>query len=486
LTRKKIAFQIWLLVGLTWGVGTGVACFLMYRLQDVSANYDSVLDRQVRMQDSARQMQVRFKVQVQEWKDILLRGFDPEALKKYSEAFHKEEKAVRGMAEALKGEVPDAQTRSLAEEFVQAHAVMGIKYASALQAFTAAKGLNSRDADKMVKGQDRAPTVLVDKIVALLRERASAERASQKRALAAQSWAVAMVLLLCFGGIGAGSVLTIRGLSGTLRLTTSELRDAAEQVATAAAEVSSSSQSLAQGCSEQAASLEENSTSSEEIDSMAGRNCENSRSAASLMTQSQQHFTQAMQALGGMVATMGEIDAQSGKISKIVKVIDEIAFQTNILALNAAVEAARAGEAGTSFAVVADEVRRLAQRSAQAARDTASLIEESIVKSHDGKAQMDQVAAALQAITEESAKVKTLVDEVNLGSQKQARGIAQVGKAILHMEQITQRTAATAEESAAAAEELSAQSQTLNVVIEQLTAMVDGAGMRRVVLPYRG
>jgi methyl-accepting chemotaxis protein/methyl-accepting chemotaxis protein-1 (serine sensor receptor) len=207
---------------------------------------------------------------------------------------------------------------------------------------------------------------------------------------------------------------------------------------------------------------------------MARKNTENSRGAADLVTQSQQKFVQTNQLLDQSVVAMGEINTQSGKISKIIKVIDEIAFQTNILALNAAVEAARAGEAGMGFAVVADEVRNLAQRCAQAAKDTAALIEESIAKSNDGKTKVDQVATAIRTITEESAKVKTLVDEVNLGSQEQTRGIEQVGKAITQMEHVTQKTAANAEESAAAAEELTAQSATLKSIVESLTAMVGG------------
>jgi methyl-accepting chemotaxis protein/methyl-accepting chemotaxis protein-1 (serine sensor receptor) len=283
---------------------------------------------------------------------------------------------------------------------------------------------------------------------------------------------VMIALSMLVGGI---MIFIVRQINAALRGALSELSEGAGQVASAAGQISSSSQSLAQGASEQAASLEETSASSEEINSMARKNAENSQAANTLVTQSQQKFTETNQSLATMVVAMGDIKASSDKVAKIIKVIDEIAFQTNILALNAAVEAARAGEAGMGFAVVADEVRNLAQRCAQAAKDTAELIEESIVKSNDGKTKVDQVAVAIRAITEESAKVKTLVDEVSLGSQEQTRGIEQVAKALTQMEQVTQQSAASAEESAAAAEELTAQASTLMDVVGQLSAMVGGA-----------
>jgi methyl-accepting chemotaxis protein/methyl-accepting chemotaxis protein-1 (serine sensor receptor) len=283
------------------------------------------------------------------------------------------------------------------------------------------------------------------------------------------------LIVLAFAA-GAGVVWVVRGINVLLEGSIAELNDGAEQVATAAGQVSSSSQSLAQGASQQAASLEETSASSEEINSMARRNTDNSRSTAELLARSQEKVSQANRYLEDMVVSMDLITDSSGKISKIIKVIDEIAFQTNILALNAAVEAARAGEAGMGFAVVADEVRSLAQRSAQAAKDTAALIEDSITRSGEGKVKVDQVALAIRAVTEDSAKVKVMVDEVSLGSEEQSRGIDQIGRAITQMEQVTQTNAASAEESAAAAEELSAQSETLKDVIARLHEMVGGNG----------
>jgi methyl-accepting chemotaxis protein len=238
---------------------------------------------------------------------------------------------------------------------------------------------------------------------------------------------------------------------GALQRVGFELSRGAEQLHSAASQISAASHSLAQGASEQAASLEETSASTEEINSMAKRNTENSRSAAERVKVCEDRIVSSNESLTEMVSAMAEINASSEKISKIIKVIDEIAFQTNILALNAAVEAARAGEAGMGFAVVADEVRNLAQRCSQAAKDTALLIEESIANSNGGKVKVDLVGQAISDITQESKQVKTLVDEVNLGSEEQARGIDEIGKTIVQMERVTQKVAATAEETASAA-----------------------------------
>ncbi len=333
------------------------------------------------------------------------------------------------------------------------------------------------EAQKLVD-EKMAPVVatMEDRSTALLKVNRDILTESQQRADALSNssrWTVVAGIALVLG-ISIVVVFVLRMVNANLRIAINELSEGAGQVASAANQISSSSQALAQGASEQAASLEETSASSEEINSMARKNAENSQAANGLVTQSQQKFNETNHSLETMVAAMSDIKVSSDKVAKIIKVIDEIAFQTNILALNAAVEAARAGEAGMGFAVVADEVRNLAQRCAQAAKDTAALIEESIVKSNDGKIKVDQVAVAIRAITEESAKVKTLVDEVSLGSQEQTRGIEQVAKALTQMEQVTQQSAASAEESAAAAEELTAQASTLMEVVRQLRLMVDG------------
>ncbi|MCW5978967.1 MAG: hypothetical protein KIT09_12880 [Bryobacteraceae bacterium] len=284
------------------------------------------------------------------------------------------------------------------------------------------------------------------------------------------------IALNCMGLAACGGIiLMFLSMQKTLRRITETMAAGAEQVASAATQVSSSSQSLAQGASEQAASLEETSASSEEITSMTRKNAENSQAAADYMTQVEARVAQANRALEQMIGSMKDINSASDKIARIIKVIDEIAFQTNILALNAAVEAARAGEAGMGFAVVADEVRNLAQRSAQAARDTAAMIEDSIAKSVGGSAKLNEVAEAIKSITESATKVKILVDEVNLGSQEQARGIEQIARAITQIEQVTQKTAASAEQGSAASQQLNAQAGAMNRAVEQVRSVI-GAG----------
>jgi methyl-accepting chemotaxis protein len=311
----------------------------------------------------------------------------------------------------------------------------------------------------------------------LLREDASASVASADQgadaAATSGTWVIGFLTALSLLGGAVAIVLTFR-IVGSVQGIVGELAASAQQVAAASSQVASASSSLAQGSSEQAASLEETSAAANQIQSMASKNSENTQAAAGLASQSQQITTETDRSLQGMIVAMNEIGASSDKISRIIKVIDEIAFQTNILALNAAVEAARAGEAGMGFAVVAEEVRNLAHRSAQAAKDTAALIEESIAKSTEGKTRVDQVAGSVRSVTDVSSRVQTLVEEVNLGSQEQYRGIEQVAKAITQMEQVTQRAAANAQESAAAGEELNAQSRAMNEMVARLTALIGG------------
>ena len=316
-----------------------------------------------------------------------------------------------------------------------------------------------RQADSLVEQQNRD-------LAALSRTAASKSARS--------TWITIWLTLLAFG-VGGAVFWTVKKASGALQNLSDNLAESAEQVSGAAAQVSGASQSLARGAAEQAASLEETSASTEEIASITRKNAGHALQVASLVRQSEQGASEVNQTLDRMVQKMKEIDGSSQKIARIIKVIDEIAFQTNILALNAAVEAARAGEAGLGFAVVADEVRNLAQRCAQAARDTASLIEESIETSRDGNARLDQMAGAVRAMTENSMQVKSLVDEVNTGSQDQTRGMDQIAHAVLQMEQVTQKNAAAAEQSASAGTELNRFAGGLRTLVGEMREMVGSA-----------
>jgi len=275
--------------------------------------------------------------------------------------------------------------------------------------------------------------------------------------------------------VGALVTLLVRSINNSLRGMSRELAEGGQMVVEASAQMSASAQSMSQGAAEQAASLEETSASMEEIAAMTRTNADNSQQAAHLMGEAARVLTQSNQSLADMVGAMNSIKESSNRVSKIIKTIDEIAFQTNILALNAAVEAARAGEAGMGFAVVADEVRNLAQRSAQAARDTTALIEGAIASSSEGSQRVAQAADSFASITERVTAVKQLVDSVSVASGQQAHGIEQVLQGIRQMEKVTQTTAATAEESAAASEQLSAQAGVTMRLVERLETMVGHA-----------
>jgi len=309
-------------------------------------------------------------------------------------------------------------------------------------------------------------------------EKKQAQESSENTLSAVHGASLALLVGLAVSlvlGCSLAFIIT-RSTTSVLTRVSHSLNDGASQVASAAGQVSASSQILAEGASEQAASIEETSSSLEELSSMTKRNAENSQKANDLSKQTRTTADKGVADMQAMEAAMAAIKVSSDDIAKIIKTIDEIAFQTNILALNAAVEAARAGEAGMGFAVVADEVRNLAQRSAQAAKETAAKIEGAISKSAQGVELSGKVSLTLNEIVTKARQMDELAAEVAGASREQTQGITQINVAVGQMDKVTQSNAATAEETASAAEEMNAQAETMKQSVAELLQLVRGNG----------
>jgi methyl-accepting chemotaxis protein len=291
------------------------------------------------------------------------------------------------------------------------------------------------------------------------------------------AWTLPIALLIGVGFVWLNRRIIVQPLQASI----SVIQSASEQTSAAAAQISATSQTLAAGASQQAAALEETSASLEEISSMTKRNAEGAQQAKELANQTRCAADAGAADMDEMRKAMGDIKASSDGISKIIKTIDEIAFQTNILALNAAVEAARAGEAGMGFAVVADEVRSLAQRSARSSKETSEKIQEAIERSERGVAISEKVAKSLAVIVTGARKVDALVAEIASASGEQNQGIGQVNQAVSEVDKVTQSNASGAEEGAAAAEELSAQAIVMRESIAELRQLVVGGGAAKPV-----
>ena len=446
---------------------------------------------------AADELALAFKVQVQEWKNTLLRGKDPKALEKYWGAFEKTEREIAEKAKKLAAALPSGEARSLVEKFSVAHAEMGQGYRKGFEAFKAA-GFDPAAGDATVQGLDRAPSKLLDdagdKIAAgsaAISAQASAE--GQRATLASLVLMLVVCCVVLFGGVlfsrtitrpirqavevargvaagdlslafdaqgedeAAQLLVALREMQSSLATVVSSVRRNSEAVATASAQIAQGNQDLSQRTEKQASALEETAATMEQLSSTVRQNADNARQANQLA-----HGASAVAIQGGevvvrVVETMKGINDSSKKIADIISVIDGIAFQTNILALNAAVEAARAGEQGRGFAVVASEVRSLAGRSADAAKEIKTLITNSVERVELGTTLVDQAGSTMTEVVASIRRVTDIMGEISAASTEQSTGVAQVGEAITQMDQATQQNAALVEESAAAAESLKGQ-----------------------------
>ena len=474
--------------------------------------------------DVARKAQVDFKIQIQEWKNTLLRGGDPEAFDKYRASFVKYgEETQKGLAD-LKTVFGRLNLETVqVDDAGQALAQLTGKYLAALKQYEGADGAKAVDA--LVKGMDREPTQKIDRIVDFVNASAAKIRTRNHEALAASAraatmtMAAAVIILTVLGAaltywiiasvirplnsaidvartVAAGDLtakieVVSRDETGTLLRAlkdmnenlvriVSRVRQGTDAIAAGSAEIASGNLDLSSRTEEQASALEETASSMEEITATVRQNAENARQANQLAASASDVAHRGREVVSQVVSTMTSINEASRKVVDIIGVIDGIAFQTNLLALNASVEAARAGEQGRGFSVVAAEVRSLAQRSATAAKEIKALIGDSVEHVDAGGRYVAQAGATMDDIMDSVRRVTDIMAEIAAASEEQSAGIEQVNQAIGQMDQVTQQNAALVEEAAAAAASLQNQADQLKETVG--TFKLDD----RSSLPMRG
>lgn len=475
--RFSLTTKLYGLVAIPLVLGILSSALLIYRLE-VSFNETSeILNESVRQQSIARDMRYAFKRQVQEWKDTLLRGHNPDDFKKYSTNFHTWFKKTEDLSASLQKLLTDPEARTLNSQFQAAYAEMGRRYNADLVTFEANGGRDPYVADTQVRGIDRPPTVGLDHLVRLLTNRYNTKESEIRTSIARQRTQTDVLMLVGILAVLAISIvlpMLARGLNRSFQHITVDLDVASKSTAESAQQVSLSSQHLAESASEQAAGIEETSATLEELSGMTQRNTNHMEQAERLASDTHALTRNGREAMDRMSSAIDAIKTSADETAKIIRTIDEIAFQTNLLALNAAVEAARAGEAGRGFAVVAEEVRNLATRSATAAQDTNALIEASQQRAESGVALSGEVGQLLTEISESVDQVRAHLSDMARSSQEQTTGINQITTAMSQMDQAVQGSAALAERTAGSSQELTGQSETLREIVRKLANIVQG------------
>ena len=382
-------------------------------------------------------------------------------------------------------QLPPGSAYDLIQKFIRVHQRMGQNYRKGLQDFQAAE-YDPRAGDKAVQGIDREPALLLDQAGELLQQTAlQMERDSNEQTHRATLVSLSIMLGVCAVGMGAalwlsrtvtrsldhavrvaqsvargdltaaaphsgadeiGQLLNaLHTMQGSLASVVSHVRENADMVATASTHIAQGSHDLSARTEQQAGALEQTSASMEQLNSTVQANADNANQANQLAMNASSVAAQGGEVVADVVRTMQSINDASKRIADIIQVIDGIAFQTNILALNAAVEAARAGEQGRGFAVVAAEVRSLAGRSAQAAKEIKELIDASVVRVEQGSVLVDKAGVTMTQVVQAIDRVTCIVGEISTASREQSSGVAQVGEAVMHMDQATQRNVALVE-----------------------------------------